>query len=101
MKQFLCVAVTFLLIGCACVRIGGVQSVAQVCPELQKPVTVYWLQDSSTCARHNQTPWGACTTCVDYGEHRVCTIHSVGRPNDLSPDVLADEAQHLFGCRHL
>ena len=91
-----------LLAGCANgIRIGGTQMVPQQCTVPLKPVLLSWSHDVSMCARHNQTPWGACITCDERDDFRICTIHAQGMPNQVGPDAMYDEMQHAFNCDHI
>ena len=87
--------------GCSGVRIGGAPALAQECPQKIRPVWVEWSSDLSPCSRRNQNDWGACVVCGEAGANRFCTIHSRQSPSEMGPDILADEAQHVFGCVHV
>ncbi len=81
-------------------------TVPQTCPAVSKPVLARYINDPFApywCRLHfglDVPGWGGCTTCVDAGTHLACEIRLPGKPNEVSPHALADEAQHLFGCVH-
>ena len=80
-----------------------IQMVEQDCPDTMPYVHVSYVidPDASTWCRERgaNTPiWGGCTTCNTVGEDRYCTVRLPGKPNEVLPEVLADEAQHLFRC---
>jgi hypothetical protein len=80
--------------------------IPQTCPAVLKPVLATYVNDPFApywCRlRGGVVPlWGGCTLCSDHGSHLVCEVRLPGAPNEVSPHVLADEAQHLFGCVHV
>ena len=94
------------LTGCSGgVRIGGTKMVEQSCPNERKVAILTYIADLNAAdwcrQRGAYTPhWGGCTECIDVGAQRLCTIRLPGLPNEVSPDALADEVQHVFGCAH-
>ena len=98
--------VLFWIAGCAGMVIGGTKMLDQECPERSKVAVMRYINDpraSEWCAAHGAPVqlWSGCTSCVDHGDHNECTIRLPGRPNEVSPNLLADETQHVLGCVHI